>query len=99
MQKRLGGIATLAAIAPLLGLLGTVTGIIQTFGVLKVYSNANPGLMAGGISEALVTTASGLVIAIPILLMHSLLSGRIDGLIADAERNAATLYNVLGEQA
>ncbi len=55
--------------------------------------------MAGGISEALVTTASGLVIAIPILLMHSLLSGRIDGLIADAERNAATLYNVLGEQA
>ncbi|MEE8105971.1 MAG: MotA/TolQ/ExbB proton channel family protein, partial [Planctomycetota bacterium] len=95
LQRNLGGIATLGAVAPLLGLLGTVTGIIQTFGVLKVFSNANPGLMAGGISEALITTATGLIIAIPILLVHSVLSGRVEAVIADAEMSAASLYNAL----
>ena len=95
LQRFLGGIATLGAVAPLLGLLGTVTGIIQTFGVIK--TNANPGLMAGGISEALLTTASGLVIAIPILLIHSLLSGRTEAILSDAEKSAATLYNALQE--
>ena len=98
LQRALGGIATLGAVAPLLGLLGTVTGIIQTFGVIKVYGNANPGLMAGGISEALVTTATGLVIAIPILLAHSVLSGRVDHLVSAAEKSAATLLNVLAEE-
>lgn len=95
LQKRLGGLAVLGAIAPLLGLLGTVTGIIQTFAVIKTYGSADPGLMAGGISEALITTASGLVVAIPILLAHSLLSGRVDALLADAERQAASLLNRL----
>ncbi len=95
LQKRLGGISVLGAVAPLLGLLGTVTGIIQTFGVIKVFGNTNPGLMAGGISEALITTASGLVIAIPILLLHSSLNGRMDRLISDAEKFAATLLNIL----
>jgi len=95
LQRNLGGIATLGAVAPLLGLLGTVTGIIQTFGVLKVFSNANPGLMAGGISEALITTATGLIVAIPILLVHSVLSGRVEAVIADAEMSAASLYNTL----
>jgi len=95
LQKRLGGIAVLGAVAPLLGLLGTVTGIIQTFGVIKVFGNSNPGLMAGGISEALVTTASGLVIAIPILLLHSMLQGRLELLLSDAEKNAACMLNLL----
>ncbi|MFQ5843874.1 MAG: MotA/TolQ/ExbB proton channel family protein, partial [Planctomycetota bacterium] len=98
LQRSLGGIATLGAVAPLLGLLGTVTGIIQTFGVIRVYGNANPGLMAGGISEALVTTATGLVIAIPVLLGHSLLSGRADLLVGAAEKSAATLLNTLAEE-
>ncbi|MHC4550253.1 MAG: MotA/TolQ/ExbB proton channel family protein [Planctomycetota bacterium] len=98
LQRALGGIATLGAVAPLLGLLGTVTGIIQTFGVIKVYGNANPGLMAGGISEALVTTATGLVIAIPVLLSHSVLSGRVDLLVSTAEKSAATLLNTLAEE-
>lgn len=98
LQRVLGGIATLGAIAPLLGLLGTVTGIIQTFGVIRVYGNANPGLMAGGISEALVTTATGLVIAIPVLLAHSVLSGRVDHLVSAAEKSAATLLNTLAEE-
>ena len=98
LQRVLGGIATLGAVAPLLGLLGTVTGIIQTFGVIRVYGNANPGLMAGGISEALVTTATGLVIAIPVLLAHSVLSGRVDHLVSAAEKSAATLLNTLQEE-
>ncbi|MBI1375659.1 MAG: DUF3450 family protein [Phycisphaera sp.] len=95
LERFLGGIAILAAVAPLLGLLGTVTGIIQTFGVIRAFGNANPGAMAGGISEALVTTAAGLMIAIPILLLHGVLRGRVDRIIADAEKHAATLLNVV----
>jgi len=95
LQRFLGAVAILAAVAPLLGLLGTVTGIIQTFGIIRAFGQTDPGLMAGGISEALVTTATGLVIAIPLLLLQALLRGRVDRLIAEAEKHAATLLNVL----
>jgi len=95
LQRFMGGIAILAAVAPLLGLLGTVTGIIQTFGIIRAYGNANPSLMAGGISEALTTTAAGLVIAVPILLIHSVLSGRVDRIVGNAEKHAANLLAVL----
>jgi biopolymer transport protein ExbB len=95
LQRFLGGIAILAAVAPLLGLLGTVTGIIHTFGVIQSFGNANPSLMAGGISEALITTAAGLIIAIPLLLAHSLLKGRVQTILSDAEKHAATLLNTL----
>lgn len=95
LQRFMGGIAILAGVAPLLGLLGTVTGIIQTFGVIRAFGNANPSLMAGGISEALITTAAGLVIAVPILLIHGLLSGRVDRIISNAEKYAANLLAVL----
>ena len=88
---------TLAAVAPLLGLLGTVTGIINTFAVMRSYGNANPSLMATGISEALVTTATGMAIAIPILLLHVLLRGRADRTIRDAERHAAAILNILSD--
>jgi biopolymer transport protein ExbB len=90
-----GGIAILAAVAPLLGLLGTVTGIIQTFGVIRAFGNANPNLMAGGISEALITTVAGLSIAIPLIIAHSLLRGRADLILADAERHAAAMLAML----
>jgi biopolymer transport protein ExbB len=95
----MGGIAILAAVAPLLGLLGTVTGIIETFGVIRAFGNANPSLMAGGISEALVTTAAGLIIAVPILLLHGLLSGRVDRIVGNAEKHAANLLAVLAHDA
>lgn len=95
LGRFLGGIAMLAAVAPLLGLLGTVTGIIATFDVIKGFGNANPALLAGGISEALVTTAAGLILAIPILLIHSALKGRVERVIGDAEKHAATLLNIL----
>jgi len=98
LQRFLGGIATLAAVAPLLGLLGTVTGIIRTFGVIRAFGNANPKLMAGGISEALVTTVAGLVIAIPVLLLHVLLRARAEKTIGDAEKHAASLLNSLAHE-
>lgn len=95
LQRFQNGLAILATVAPLLGLLGTVTGIIDTFGVIRAFGNANPALMAGGISEALLTTAAGLIIAVPILILHGILRGRADGIIADAERHAATLLMTL----
>lgn len=98
LQRSQHGLAVLATVAPLLGLLGTVTGIIDTFGVIRAFGNANPALMAGGISEALITTAAGLIIAVPILIIHGVLRGRADGILADAERHAATLLMTLWHQ-
>ncbi len=95
LQRFLSGLAVLGSVAPLLGLLGTVTGIIQTFGVIKVFQTTDPSLLAGGISEALVTTATGLVVAIPILLIHSALRGKVDGIIGESEKHAATLLTTL----
>jgi len=69
---RMAGI--MAKVAPLLGLLGTVTGMVQTFKVITIYGNQNPVLMADGISEALITTQSGLIIAFPILLLNQKLA-------------------------
>ena len=95
LRRFLSGLAILAAVAPLMGLLGTVTGIITTFGVIRAFGNTNPGLMAGGISEALNTTVAGLVIAIPILLARGVLRGRMEKIVGDTERHAATLLNTL----
>jgi biopolymer transport protein ExbB len=95
LHRFMGALATLAGIAPLLGLLGTVTGIIQTFDVIRSFGNANPALMAGGISEALITTALGLMIAVPVVILHSLLRARSDRILADAERHSAALLTTL----
>jgi biopolymer transport protein ExbB len=95
LERFLPSIRMLSAVAPMLGLLGTVTGIITTFDMITIVGGGKPRLLAGGISEALTTTATGLIIAIPGLLAHSFLSSRIERLIADAERLAASLSNVL----
>ena len=63
-------------VAPLLGLLGTVTGMIVTFQAITLFGTGDPKLMAGGISQALVTTVLGLTVAIPVVLLHTLVSGR-----------------------
>jgi biopolymer transport protein ExbB len=94
-ERFLPSIRMLSAVAPMLGLLGTVTGIITTFDMITVVGGGKPRLLAGGISEALTTTATGLIIAIPGLLAYSFLSSRIEGLLADAERFAASLSNIL----
>jgi biopolymer transport protein ExbB len=91
INKGLPLLKLMAAIAPMLGLLGTVTGMIKTFQAIALHGSGDPKLMSGGISEALVTTVEGLVTAIPLLLFHSLLSskaGRI-GTILEAQGSAA----------
>ncbi len=98
LERGLPAIGILGSVAPLLGLLGTVTGMIATFDAIAAVGSSEPRLMAGGISEALMTTAAGLVIAIPVLLLHGYLSGRSERLIADTERYAATLLNLLRDQ-
>ena len=81
--------AVSAAISPLLGLLGTVTGIIKTFGDLSVYGAGNPQLMSGGISEALITTEFGLMVAIPSFVLHAVLSRRGKAILSDMEKAAS----------
>jgi len=76
LKRGLAIIAVLAAVAPLLGLLGTVTGMVRTFDVISVFGTGNASELAGGLSQALVTTQSGLLIAIPGLMFGALLSRR-----------------------
>lgn len=80
-----------AAIAPLLGLLGTVTGMIATFQAITLFGTGDPKLMAGGISQALVTTVLGLVVAMPLLLLHTLLNAKSRGVIQVLSEQAAGL--------
>ncbi|MDY6968445.1 MAG: MotA/TolQ/ExbB proton channel family protein [Spirochaetota bacterium] len=77
LENDLGTIGTLSGIAPLLGLLGTVSGMMTTFTVIKIYGSANPALMADGISEALLTTQAGLVVAFPLVLANTFLKNRV----------------------
>ncbi len=93
LRKWLPFIAVTAAIAPLLGLLGTVSGMIGTFDVISVAGTGDPKPMAGGISEALVTTFFGLVVAIPALVLHSLLSRRSQGIVQTTEKLGLRIVN------
>jgi biopolymer transport protein ExbB len=76
LTKGLLFIKVVSVVAPLMGLLGTVTGMIQTFQVITLYGAGDPKMMAGGISQALMTTVLGLVVAIPMVLIHTLVSGQ-----------------------
>ena len=95
VQRGIAMLAVLGAVAPLLGLLGTVTGMIDTFRVITLFGTSDPKLMSGGISEALVTTELGLAVAIPIMLCHTWLSRRSDHLIGDMEEKAVQLTNII----
>ena len=98
VQKGIAMLAVLGAVAPLLGLLGTVTGMIDTFRVITLFGTSDPKLMSGGISEALVTTEMGLAVAIPIMLLHTYLSRRSDHLIGEMEAKAVQLTNIIEKQ-
>jgi biopolymer transport protein ExbB len=76
LEKNLSIIKLLAAVAPLLGLLGTVIGMIETFQAITLFGTGDPKLMAGGISQALVTTMLGLIAAVPLLFIHNILDSR-----------------------
>ncbi len=85
LERFLSTLGVLAAIAPMLGLLGTVSGMINTFQTITLFGNSNPRLMSGGISEALITTELGLSIAIPIMLVHHFLERKVDRIIGQIE--------------
>lgn len=89
LERGLSIVSVIAAVAPLLGLLGTVVGMIQTFQAITLFGTGDPKLMAGGISQALVTTVLGLMTAIPLLLLHSVASGRSKSVIDTLEQQSA----------
>ncbi len=95
LERFLPSLNIMGAIAPLLGLLGTVTGMIDTFHVITLYGTGDPRMMSGGISEALVTTMLGLAVAIPIMLMHTFLSRRVEHIVGDMEEKAVGLTNII----
>ncbi len=95
LERYLNPLGTIAAISPLLGLLGTVIGMVKVFAAITVYGVGNPGVLAGGISEALITTAAGLSVAIPSLIGYRYLRGRVDNLVVQMEKEAMTFLQVL----
>ncbi len=88
LERHLGTLAVLAGIAPLLGLLGTVTGMIHTFQLVTLFGTGEARVLSGGISEALITTKFGLSIAIPVLLVHAFLARRVRTLAGELEASA-----------
>jgi len=95
LERFLGVIGTVAAIAPLLGLLGTVTGMIRVFQSITVRGVGNPADLASGIWEALITTAYGLVVAIPSLVAYRYLASRADRLVLEMEEDTLELVDVI----
>ena len=95
LERYLALLGTIAAISPLLGLLGTVMGMIHTFRAITAVGVGDPTVMAGGIAEALITTAAGLTIAVPALLAYRLLRGRVDTLVIQMEKEALRLVQAI----
>ena len=93
LQRFLNTLGTVAVISPLLGLLGTVIGMIQVFSVIMLQGTGNPATLAGGIAEALITTAAGMVIAIPALISHRYFMRKVDDLVMDLEQQTLALLD------
>jgi biopolymer transport protein ExbB len=98
ISARYDTIGVLGAVIPLLGLLGTVTGMIHTFDMITLFGSGNPIFMAGGISEALLTTQSGLVVTFPLLLILNILQNRKNRLVNDIELCVTAILNVLRKE-
>jgi len=100
MERYLTSLGIIASISPLLGLLGTVVGMIKVFTALMLEGAGNANVLAGGISQALITTAAGLSVAIPALMFHRFFLRRIDELVVTMEQEAGKLVEILqGDQA
>lgn len=95
MERFVGTLGTIAAIAPLLGLLGTVIGMIKVFNALNLEGAGNAAVLAGGISQALITTAAGLCVAIPAMMAHRFYVRRVDSLVVTMEQEAIKLVDAL----
>ncbi len=99
LEKGLVWLATLSNVAPLLGFLGTVIGMIMAFQAIEIAGEVEATLVAGGIKVALITTATGLTIAIPINIFHNYFVTKIDRLVIDMEESAQRLIDALHERA
>jgi biopolymer transport protein ExbB len=95
LERFLNSLGTIASISPLLGLLGTVTGIIRAFNAVMLGGMGDPRLLAGGISEALVTTAGGLAVAIPSFIAYRYLRGKVERIVVEMEKIAVTFADSL----
>jgi biopolymer transport protein ExbB len=95
LEKGLVVLATIANVAPLIGFLGTVAGMILAFGAIEMAGEVEATLVAGGIKVALITTAAGLVIAIPVNIAHNFFVSQIDGLIIDMRQGVQTIHDLL----
>jgi biopolymer transport protein ExbB len=98
LERYINTLGTIAAISPLLGLLGTVIGMIQVFSTITTAGVGNPGALAGGISQALITTAAGMVVAIPSLMAYRYFRGKVDMLVIRMEQQALRMVEVLHGQ-
>ena len=95
LERYLNTLGTIASISPLLGLLGTVVGMIKVFAVITAQGVGDPGVLAEGISEALITTAVGLTVAIPSLMFYRYFRGRVDELVVTMEQEALKMVEVM----
>jgi biopolymer transport protein ExbB len=95
LERYLTTLGTIAAVSPLLGLLGSVLGIIEVFSEIMVQGSGNASLLAGGISKALISTAAGLTVAIPALVMHRYFIGKIDAIVVELEQETIKLVDAL----
>jgi biopolymer transport protein ExbB len=95
LERYLNTLGTIATISPLLGLLGTVIGMIKVFTEITTSGVGNPAVLANGISEALLTTAAGLSVAIPAVIFHRYLSGKVDRLVVQMEEQALKMVDVM----
>jgi biopolymer transport protein ExbB len=96
LERFLNSLGTIASISPLLGLLGTVSGIINSFKAVMMGGMGDPRMLAGGISEALVTTAGGLAVAIPAFIAYRYLRGKVERIVIDMEKIAVKFADSLG---
>ncbi|ROR32653.1 MotA/TolQ/ExbB proton channel family protein [Inmirania thermothiophila] len=95
LERYLNALGTIAAITPLLGLLGTVIGMIQVFNAIVTHGVGNPSVLADGISQALITTAAGLSVAIPSLMFYRYFRGRVDDFVVRMEQEALRMIEVM----
>lgn len=95
MERYLNSLGTIAAVTPLLGLYGTVLGMIKIFSSISDSGVGNPAVLAGGISQALITTVAGLTVAIPSLMAHRFFQRRVDELVSTMEQEAVKMVEIL----
>lgn len=95
LERYLNPLGTIAVISPLLGLLGTVSAMVTLFNDIMLQGTGDAQILAGGISQALITTVAGLVVAIPSLIMHRYFQRRVDGIVLQLEQQAQKLVDAL----